>query len=55
MKTLLKIVVIILIAVLILNLVLMARGKISVLLFWIILILGVVSSYVINKLIKPKL
>ena len=55
MKTLLKIVVIVLIVVLIFNLVLMALGKISILLFWIILILGIISSYVINKIIKPKL
>ncbi len=55
MKTLIKITAIILIVMLVSNLILMALGKISVLLFWIILVFGVISSFIINRFLKPKL
>ncbi len=55
MKKLVKFGVLIITGVLILNLVLMALGKISVGYFWLIIILGGISSFVITKVIKPKL
>ncbi|AJF60959.1 TPA: hypothetical protein HA239_04645 [Candidatus Woesearchaeota archaeon] len=49
-----KIVSLIFIFLLSLNLLLLALGKISVLLFWIILLLGAVASFLINRVIKQK-
>ena len=48
----LKFVVLVIIVLLILNMILLALGKIDILLFWIIILLAGISSYTIKKFIK---
>lgn len=51
-KTLVRLISIVLIIVLILNMVFLALGKIKDVLFWIILLLAGISSFVIRKVLQ---
>jgi hypothetical protein len=52
MRQIVKIMAVIIVIVLISNLVLFGMGRISDLLFWLIIILGGISSFLINRFLK---